>query len=86
MCDVVNWDVGSFFISVTIKHRVSLASWTIVCVYGPADFLGEIQDLVGAKQAADIPIVLGGNVVRIAILLYDCMTLRSKLTPMILRL
>ena len=61
MCDVVSWDVGSFFISVTIKHRVSLASWTIVCVYGPADFLGEIQDLVGAKQAADIPIVLGGD-------------------------
>ena len=65
VCDVVSWDVGAFFISVTIKHRISLASWAIVCVYGPADhsraadFLGEIQSLVGAKQGANIPIVLG---------------------------
>ena len=67
MCDIVTWDVGSFFITVTIKHRTSLATWAIVCVYGPADhsrsadFLREIQALVGAKQAANIPIVLGGD-------------------------
>ena len=67
VCDIVTWDVGSFFIAVTIKHRTSLATWAIVCVYGPADhsrsadFLREIQALVGAKQAANIPIVLGGD-------------------------
>ena len=38
-----------------------------MCVYGPADhsrsadFLSEIQVLVGTKQAADIPIILGGD-------------------------
>ena len=38
-----------------------------MCVYGPADhsraadFLSEIQVLVGAKQAANIPIILGGD-------------------------
>ena len=67
VCDVVRWDAGTFFIPVTIKHMISFVSWAIVCVYGPADhsraadFLGEIQSLVGAKQAANIPIVLGGD-------------------------
>ena len=67
VCDVVSWESGSFFIFATIKHDVSLAVWAIVCVYGPADhsraadFLGEIQALVGAKQVGAIPIILGGD-------------------------
>ncbi|XP_073362962.1 uncharacterized protein [Aegilops tauschii subsp. strangulata] len=44
-----------------------MATWVIVSVYGPADharsayFLGEITTLVGAKRAANLPVVVGGD-------------------------
>ena len=34
VCDVVSWELGAFFIFAMIKHRVTLATWAIVCAYG----------------------------------------------------
>mgnify|MGYP006267345135 CR=1 FL=1 len=65
--DVLQWDVGVFFLSATIRHRVSGLSWVVVCVYGPADhsrsavFLQELTNLVGAKRAINLPLVVGGD-------------------------
>lgn len=67
VCDVLAWESGVFFIAATIRHRVTALSWVIICVYGPADhsrsgdFLGEILALVGAKRAANTPLVIGGD-------------------------
>ena len=67
ICDVIAWEPGLFFIAATVRHRVSMATWVIVSVYGPADharsadFLGEITTLVEAKRAANLPIVVGGD-------------------------
>ena len=66
-CDVLQWDVGVFFLSATIRHRVSGLSWVVVCVYGPVDhsrlavFLQELTNLVGAKRAINLPLVVGGD-------------------------
>ena len=66
-CDVILWESGSFYIAATVRHRVSLASWVIVSVYGPsnharpAEFLGELTTLVGAKQTSNLPVLVGGN-------------------------
>ena len=67
ICDVIAWEPGTFYIAATVRHRVSMATWVIVSVYGPADharsadFLGEIMTLVGAKRTANLPLVVGGD-------------------------
>ena len=67
ICDVIAWEPGTFYIAATVRHRVSMATWVIVSVYGPADharsvdFLGEITTLVGAKRAANMLFVVGGD-------------------------
>lgn len=67
VCDVMNWEVGVFFLAATIKHRASGLSWVIVCVYGPADhsrsaeFLLELTNLVEAKRAVNMPLIVGGD-------------------------
>ena len=65
VCDVIVWELGLFFIVATICHRASGLIWVVVCFYGPADnlrsagFLDEITALVGAKRAANLPVMVG---------------------------
>ena len=71
VCDVMLWDVGVFSLATTIKHRASGLLWVVVCVYGPADhsrsadFLLELTNLVGAKRACNLPLLVGGDFILI---------------------
>ena len=65
ICEVLTWEQGTFFVAAIIRHSVSGLIWVVVCVYGPVDhsrsasFLEEVSSLVGAKRAANIPLVVG---------------------------
>nr|XP_020188520.2 uncharacterized protein LOC109774221 [Aegilops tauschii subsp. strangulata] len=65
--EILDWDMGPFFIAATIRVRASLRVLAVVQVYGPADhsrsaeFLGELQDKVLAISAAQTPVLVGGD-------------------------
>ena len=65
--EILDWDMGPFFIAATIQVRASLRVLAVVQVYGPADhsrsaeFLGELQDKVLAMSAAQTPVLVGGD-------------------------
>ena len=67
VCEVLAWDFGVFCIMATVRQRASNLVWAVIGVYGPADhsrsagFLDEVSAMVGAKRAANLSVLVGGD-------------------------
>ena len=65
--EIIDWDVGSFYIAAHFRIRASLRELAIIQVYGPADhshsaeFLAELQAKVTTMSAATLPVLVGGD-------------------------
>ena len=65
--EIIDWDVGSFFISAHFRVRASRRELVVIQVYGLADhsrsaeFLGELQAKVNSVTEAALPVLVGGD-------------------------
>lgn len=61
--EVEEWELGEYFVGVTVRNRMTNLRWKTGTVYGPANhdhsesFLKEIEGLI---KKSVLPVVIGG--------------------------
>jgi hypothetical protein len=61
---VENWEIGTYFVRVTIRCRVLNIGWDILIVYGPADhsdFGAFLEDIGKRCEEVNLPLLTGGG-------------------------